>query len=82
MRAVDTSLSFVTSTANLELFQINYKCCERFIASLEDSSLTKGDELLALFNLSTYSEFVAMQLADQQEMKLNSAFPSQSQKAA
>lgn len=31
IRAVDTSLSFVTSTANLEIFQMNYRSCETFI---------------------------------------------------
>ena len=66
IRAVDTSLSFVTSTANLEIFQVNYRSCEKFIEELREISLTKGDELLEMFNLSTYSEFIAMELADKQ----------------
>ena len=66
VRAVDTSLSFVTSTANLELFQLNYKCCEAFVASEDLASLTRGDDLLELFNLGTYSEFVQMELSDRQ----------------
>ena len=64
IRAVDTTLSFVTSTANLEAFQSNFKCCEKFIAHEDLASLKKGDELLHLFNLATYGEFVAMELAD------------------
>ena len=46
IRAVDTTLSFVTSTANLETFQINFKCCEKFIKHADLDSLKKGDELL------------------------------------
>ena len=81
IRAVDTTLSFVTSTANLENFQMNFKCCEMFIEHEDLSSLTKGDELLQLFNLATYSEFVAMNLADRQRQKLEQAFPSEQQLA-
>ena len=64
LRAVDTSLSFVTSTVNLESFQINYRACDQFIIELSSMSLSKGDGLLDMFNLTTYTEFVAMQLAD------------------
>lgn len=60
IRAIDTTLSFVTSIANLELFQMNYKCSERFVSSLKIPLGSGADELLALFNLSTYTEFVAM----------------------
>ena len=77
IRAVDTSLSFVTSTANLESFQVNYRTCEQFISDLSQLSLTKGDNLLEMFNLTTYSEFVAMELADKQASKLNEVFPSE-----
>ena len=77
IRAVDTTLSFVTSTANLESFQVNYRACDEFITDLESMSLTKGDSLLDMFNLTTYSEFVAMELADKQAKKLNEVFPTE-----
>ena len=66
IRAIDTGLSFVTSTTNLEVFQMNYKCCEDFIASKQLQTLSRGDELLELFNLATYGEFVTLELADRQ----------------
>lgn len=74
---MDTTLSFVTSTANLEVFQTNFKCCEKFIEHEDLDSLRKGDELLKLFNLATYGEFVAMELADKQLKKLEQAFPTE-----
>ena len=55
---------------------MNYRACEEFISDLSDISLTKGDSLLELFNLTTYSEFVAMELADKQASKLNEVFPT------
>ena len=68
-RAIETSLSFVTSTTNLQSFQMNYRSCEEFINELP--SLSKGDELLEMFNLTTYIEFVSMELADKQTAKLS-----------
>lgn len=35
-----------------------------------------------MFNLTTYSEFVAMELADKQAKKLNEVFPTESQRVA
>ena len=45
---------------------MNYRACDNFIIKLSSKSLTKGDSLLDMFNLTTYSEFLAMQLADKQ----------------
>ena len=60
------------------MFQANYKQCESFIDKL-GSSLQRGGELLDLFNLSTYSEFVAMELADRQTQILQTVFPEKVQ---
>ena len=75
IRAVETSLSFVTSTSNLQTFQMNYRSCQEFINEMP--SLTKGDELLEMFNLATYIEFVSMELADKQTARLTFFFPSE-----
>ena len=78
VRAIDTSLSFVTSTANVTVFQVNYRTCESFIDVLSsDHGLTQGEKLLEMFNLSTYREFVSQELCDKQLEKLNEVFPSE-----
>ena len=48
IRSVETTLSFVTSTANLGLFQNNYRCCEAFVRGLthEQRGFTQGEDLL------------------------------------
>lgn len=70
-RAIDTSLSFVTSTLNLQVFQSNYRVCEDFIRDYKDKvSAQRRDELLSMFNLATYSEFVAINIADRQTQEL------------
>lgn len=64
-RAIDTTLSFVTSTVNLAAFRANYRVCESFVREFKGIvSVTSRDELLSMFNLATYTEFVAIEIAD------------------
>ena len=71
----------MTSTANLSLFQLNYKTCEGFIGELGSAlDPRKGGQLLDMFNLATYGEFVAMELADRQTSILRLTFPEQQSK--